>query len=33
MSNPQELIINSLAPFAPHFCREGTWEKAKVLVS
>ena len=32
MSSPQEIIINALAPFAPHFRRESTWEKAKVLV-
>ena len=32
MSSPQEIIINALAPFAPHFGRERTWEKAKVLV-
>jgi len=32
VSIPQEIIIKSLAPFAPHFCRERTWEKAKVLV-
>jgi hypothetical protein len=32
MSSPPEIIINALAPFAPHFGRERTWEKAKVLV-
>ncbi len=32
MSNPQRPIIEALAPFAPHFCRQGTWEKAKRLV-
>jgi hypothetical protein len=32
MSSPQEIIINALVPFAPHFGRERTWEKAKVLV-
>ena len=31
MSTPQEVILNALAPFAPHFYRERTWEKAKVL--
>jgi hypothetical protein len=32
MSNPPEIIIDALTPFAPHFCRERTWEKAKTLV-
>jgi len=32
MSNPQRTIIEALTPFAPHFCRQGTWEKAKRLV-
>lgn len=32
MTNPPEVIIEALAPFAHHFCRERTWEKAKTLV-
>jgi len=32
MPTPPEVIIEAFAPFAPHFCREGTWEKAKTLV-
>jgi len=32
MTNPPEVIIGALAPFAQHFCRQGTWEKAKILV-
>jgi len=32
MSNPTAIIINALEPFAPHFCQNRTWEKAKTLV-
>jgi len=32
MYNPPQVIIEALSPFAPHFCRERTWEKAKTLV-
>lgn len=32
MPSPCDTIIDAFAPFAPHFCREGTWEKAKILV-
>lgn len=32
MPSPCDTIIDAFAPFAPHFCREGTWEKAKTLV-
>jgi len=32
MPNPITIIINALEPFAPHFCQERTWEKAKTLV-
>ena len=32
MPNPMPIIINALEPFAPHFCQERTWEKAKTLV-
>ena len=32
MSNPHEIIIEAFSLFAPHFCRESTWEKAKLLV-
>lgn len=32
MSNPHHPIIEALTPFAPHFCRQRTWEKARMLV-
>jgi len=32
MSNPQDTIIEALAAFAPHFSRQRTWEKARLLV-
>jgi hypothetical protein len=32
MANPPEVIIEALSPFAQHFCRQRTWEKARILV-
>ncbi len=32
MANPPDVIIEALAPFAQHFCRQRTWEKAQILV-
>ncbi len=32
MPDPPDIIIAALTPFAPHFSRQRTWEKAKTLV-
>jgi len=32
MTNPPDVIIEALTPFAHHFCHQRTWEKAKLLV-